>query len=362
MHKVLLKENGWYVKLQIWTFGDVPYKHNFCPFFWLTIVCLLLFPFIGMYRLGKILLSLFVSLVMIVIVKPLESLADIIDKYICRPLYEHQVTTYVTKMDDNDAYNLYGFIFRWNSITHIKTNDTGKSNHYYMNEEERYDFICMSDRKRKIFIDRWYNWKRDNKDWKEKLAKVRMRRIEEENKLREERARLAVEKEKAKYKAENKAKRMKKLYLSLVKYTRYLLLLVVGIVTIYLVYWLALLGLNIYENWNAICGSIWSVLSAIGSFIVRVAPLTGIILLISFGITFATILFIKLIRKCSVSFYQMLGIKYIITPFRFVGKYPVRAVGKALSVLSKIKSVVNFFRIYFRTFKENNCPPIEWKQ
>jgi hypothetical protein len=51
--RVKLKRNGWHKKLQIYTLG---LKHlelpNLCPYFWLTIVCLFIVPFVFIFRWG----------------------------------------------------------------------------------------------------------------------------------------------------------------------------------------------------------------------------------------------------------------------------------------------------------------------
>lgn len=351
--KVLLNKNGWHVRLQEWTFGSVPYRNNFCPFFWLTIFCLLVSPFVGLFKLAKRVPNAIGSMVYILL-KPLDIVLSTLDKYLCQPLYKYQTVSIAEKMTDEDAYSLYDRIFGWLYYTHYEKYASGENNPDYMREKTRASFGYIGMKKQRKLLDKWNNWKKNNSDWKEKLISIRKRVLEEERRYEEERQKAAERRRARKEKMLERAARMKKFHLALAKYTKYLLLLVFGVIGVYIIYGLALLILTIYENGGAILDTILSALSAIWLFITWAAPFVGGVLA---GI-FAIILVVKLIRKCSLSFPTIPGLKYAAKPFVVLGSF----IGTVFSKLWYLVSgVVDFFATYFKVFKENNCPPIEWK-
>ena len=111
---VTLKRDGWHSRLQEWVFGYIPYKNNFCPFFWLTIFCIIATPFVGLYKLVKGIpwaFATIIALVTFIVGKPLELLFNLLDRYLCQPVYRQQTIGYADSMNDESAYDLYQTIF-----------------------------------------------------------------------------------------------------------------------------------------------------------------------------------------------------------------------------------------------------------
>jgi ABC-type multidrug transport system fused ATPase/permease subunit len=48
--RVTLSESAWHARLQEWVFGDVTLRRNLCPYFWLTVFCMVVAPIVGFAR------------------------------------------------------------------------------------------------------------------------------------------------------------------------------------------------------------------------------------------------------------------------------------------------------------------------
>jgi len=82
--EVNLKSNGWYNRLQAWTLGDAkPDLFSLCPFFWLTIFCMIVSP-----------ITLFTKGIVIVV------------KTIDRQM-ESRLDKWINSLSANEAVNLY---------------------------------------------------------------------------------------------------------------------------------------------------------------------------------------------------------------------------------------------------------------
>lgn len=51
--EVVLNRNGWHNRLQTWTFGQPSTLANLCPYFWLTMLCLLMSPLVCVWKVVK---------------------------------------------------------------------------------------------------------------------------------------------------------------------------------------------------------------------------------------------------------------------------------------------------------------------
>lgn len=334
--QVSLNRNGWHAKLQKWTFGYVPYENNFCPFFWLTIFCALAAPFVVLYR---YILKGAVFLLFGCVVGPFmlfERLFDWLDEKYCKPAFKRKIDVELTKMTDDDIYNfIFRFIFNDHKCFGGDTDiERYKDQHY---RASSYKFDNLKKKARERYTVLWDTWKnRAGDDWETRLRAARERWIEAEKKRSEIRRQL----EEAKLAAEA---RRRQFFASLVKYTRLLVILPIGIVTIYTLYWLGRLGIIIVENWSEIMAWFVSVFSAIWGFIIWAAPWTGVIVggLLVIGITVYSVA--KLIIRCNISI-----------PGVQLSK---RVFGAAWS---PFRSVGSFFAMYFKTLKDNHCPSIEW--
>ena len=387
--EVSLNTNGWHANLQRWMFGHIPFKNNFCPFFWLTIFCVIAAPFVGSVRFvmwaASGILSLLVKLIL-----PVESfmnsIVSAIDKHFCKPWYESQTESFVGKMKDDDIHSLFGFIFGWSELD-------SKNN---INIQEGYtpQFRHMNDRKRKRYLDRWKLWKNKAGDsWEEKLKSIRndefdgwaieskknaeffRKKTKKEAEKREKDALLKAELSK---KIEERDKKRKQLYAKIAVHTKYVFYLIIGVFGSYLLYWLGLLGILISENSSSILSFLSSVLSAIlWAIPVILGALLGAVLI---GTT--VFILVKLIQKCTITLNipELPEIKFLEVPLENIGKFllPVKNVlisikdvfvfvgTSIVSIVRKIsgfpKGVTTFFTIYIKTIKENHCPAIKWDE
>lgn len=357
--QVSLKHDGWYSKLQKWTFGYVPFKNNFCPFFWLTIFCILASPFVGSFKVivwaaNKLVATLAVGILSFG--TALDKMFDAIDKTICQPWYTQQLDTRVEKMTELDAYDLFGIIFGW------WNNDSQVDIRYFHS-----DFENMRPKKRKRYLDQWNEWKKKDDQWKAKLEERRKKYIESQKEQRDARLAETIKQEEQRVmvaaalveKATLRAKRHKAMMVALAKYTKFLVFLPAGIVGIYLLYWLGLIVLYTMENWASISNGF----SAIGAFFLWFIPVVVAALL--FLAAFAVVVFVafKLIKKCA------LWLPPIPRPrlpwhdklYALFVSFGLPVKKAALKVGRGFTSAVEFFAMYIKAFKENNCPAIEWK-
>lgn len=104
---------SWHRRLQRFTLGLQTTEHfdfkNLCPYFWITMLCLILFPFVGILKFVFISVSLILDFLEKYVAAPL-------DKWIFFPMYENRI-----KMWDNvDTYRAFrkgGKAFRaWQSL------------------------------------------------------------------------------------------------------------------------------------------------------------------------------------------------------------------------------------------------------
>ena len=81
---ITLKKNGWYIKLNTFIFGEEIRFPSLCPQFWLTIFCIVAFPFVASFKTIK---WLFKATIL-----PISNLmSKAIDKWLCSPIYDSYV-------------------------------------------------------------------------------------------------------------------------------------------------------------------------------------------------------------------------------------------------------------------------------
>lgn len=297
-----LKKDGWHFRLQQWTFGkDMPRFNNFCPFFWLTIFCVIASPFTTIWKL----LWKIVDILILPIEYATRPIEWLMDKRKNR--YERNINIFVGGATDWKAYQLFKSIHGWsdlyNSYLISKTSIFSYSNHYF----------DMREGKRILLRDRLKAWQDKNTDWRERILDARKEEIEL---LKDEKAR----------KSERRAG-----FLKIVEYTKLLIWLPVGVVINYLVYWSALLVLICLENSE----QFWSAL------------------LIGAG---ALAMIITIIGLISLIIHMEWHKTYIAKPFMFIGKVTLFPVGRG------IKEVCSFLWMNVKAFKENYCPQITWSE
>ena len=318
--QVSLNKNGWHYKLQDWMFDHVPFTSNFCPYFWLTIFCVLATPFVAFYRYPVKLTGVGFIYCIVAPFYMLEKAVDFVDIRWCQPLFARRTRVYVDTMSDNDAYNLFGFMFGW-----------GYNNDKLIENEDdsvtpiiNYDFGELKSKVQSRYYARWTEWRvRAGDKWTERIKNARAKHLKAQEESKE--TRLSAEKQR------------KQFFNKLVKYTKLMVFLPIGIVGVYLIYWLSLLGIVIVENWSAIV----AFFAAFGLWLWNALPYVGAVILAVIVLILLVGLVVSLVKKCNISF-------------------PGASLAK--KVWSPFKSVGNFFVMYFKAFKENHCPAIEWDE
>jgi len=330
-NQVVLSKDAWHYRLQNWTFGHVPYTNNFCPFFWLTIFCLLVSPFVGGWRATKFVVLSLLGAAGMLLELTFGKLADWIDKYLCQPWYERQVTTDVREMGDEGALHLIESIFNWP----FKDDGSWRIDEEDFSNPDAWSnsFYKTARKHRNRRLDQWNRWRAKHEDWKERLEAVRKRREERRAELK------ALEE--ARKEANRQAEiRRKKLFALLIKLTKYVAVAVVTAIGCGILYLLAMLTYTIYANWGGIIGWCWSALTSIGSFLVWLAPYVGYVVAGVAALIGLVYLVMTIKDKCNISM-----------PFaKQLGKFA-----------DGVVSVVEFFITFAKAFKEDNCPAIEWK-
>lgn len=345
---VTLNKNQWHYKLQEWMFGSVPFTSNFCPYFWLTIFCVLMTPF-KLLWLGFKWTAIFALGVLVapfaLVHAGFEWLTKFLDLKFFKPRYEQRIITFVEGLSDEAAYFLATKLFTDEAFDFTQED-------YYQREAslgpyfasdvaplalrveagmyDNYGYSDKAEERLKHDIRAWVMWKeRAGEGWEERLRTAR--------EAYQERKRLAEEAAEAAAKANADAERRRKQFFSkLVQYTKYLVALAVGIPAIYVTYWLALLGLVIVENWAGIVGFFASVISFIWHGVSNGGPW---VLLAIAGIAVIAMT-IKLL---------------VFSTKKFVAAPSVK------QATAKASSGVGFLTTYLKTFKENHCPAIEWE-
>lgn len=316
--KVNLKKNSWHYKLQIRTFGNIPFKDNFCPYFWLSIFCILISPFI--------LLSKGLVLAVKVSCKPFELLVDWINKVICIPRYKSQIIMMVDNMSDEDAYLLASMMFYSHNAWDKEVTFTWTTDNYDK----------LSKRRRKKLADRWNRWKNiAGYAWKEKLITAQEIYLERQEKEETESNKRKIERYKAQLEIE---KRRKKFYAMLIKNTKFLVTGLITAILCTITYLLGWLLLIVIYNWDAVL----TVTIYVGIIVLGI----GALIIVIKGIQY-------LLSKCNLNFMDA----DIARPFRFIGhviRWPF------MKTWYVIKSFGSFLVMYLKAFKEGNCPAIEW--
>lgn len=313
--QVSLNKNGWHYKLQYWMFSHIPFTDNFCPYFWLTIFCVLVAPIVAFYRyLGAGIIYCIMAPFYL-----LERAVDFIDIRWCQPLFAKRTSNYVDTMSDHDAYNLFNFMFGWgyNNNKLIENEDdsiTPITNHI---------FDKLKSKVQNRHWARWREWRaRAGDKWTERIKTAKEKYVKSQEESKE--TRLSAENQR------------KQFFNKLVKYTKLMVFLPIGVVGVYLIYWLSLLGIVIVENWSAIV----AFFVAFGLWLWNALPYVGLVLFCAAVLILLVVLVVSLVKKCNISLPGTQLAKKIWSPFKSVG---------------------GFFVMYFKAFKENHCPAIQWE-
>lgn len=403
--QVILKKDGWYCKLQEFVFGrDRSDFSNLCPFFWLTIFCIMASPFVMIARIFWYVFKYvfrYSDICISFVFNKMEKIISYMEERYCNPFFENQISQYAQDMTDQDAYNLFFFMYGWEREYDNGIND----DRLYLWRTQAYR--DLKQKKGNKYLDRFDKWKEligDN--WAANIKAIRGKEKAKADKLWDEKTKKQDEKRKKKelileakwgkrrIKKEQKAaavRRRNKMYNNIITYTRILVWLPGGLIALFILYWSARLGLVIHENWSGLVGAMTSFVSSIIYGILYIIPwILGIGLVVITGAGLGYII-VKLVQKCNISLSTKISIpgsnglkglgsvtyKYI-KPV--VSPITNRIKGVLLSIYNKIATVFKtigaffskiglfftevgaFFVMYAKAVKTNYCPYIEWKE
>lgn len=347
--EIELKRGAWYCKLQQMMFGKEPTFDNFCPFFWLTVFCIIALPFWGAYQLIRFLVMGVLGRILEKTVLPLflgfvwclEKLFDLLDKNICRPIEQKTIAHYddakIVQMYQNSRYiyiDLYSYEEDYAKMRMIS--DCNSRAELRFKKRQAAKFAIWKDMV--------------GSEWRKELTVIQERYQEKQEKLKELQTLRALEDSK-------KKDSRKETMLKIVEWTRILTPYLLGGAVIILgwvgikygiILWLLLVPVHIlmglvgFGMWVAHC-----LFSVAGEFSLREGGLFMVIPLLG-------ALMIKLSRKCDLELPNT-GIGDAISAglrsfFRTIGR--------------GFKAIGEFFSFIWQgilMFKKDHCPHIKWK-
>jgi len=203
--EVKLKRGAWHWNVQTFVLGEVLFKHNFCPYFWLTIFCIFAYPWVVVGK-GVRLLSRFLWFGVNRVINFLDDLYSSFDNAVCQPLYDKAVK----KLTDDQVLAAFEYShsqdlfdkFRYEQYEKSyaewdkKVNDPGIDGETrrvllaFKPVYERFHHETSLSMRRRFC--RWQNLNQD--DWRERLKAMMV----EQAKIREAARQSRLEKELAK--------------------------------------------------------------------------------------------------------------------------------------------------------------------
>lgn len=387
--QVKLSKNGWHFKLQKYTFGHVPYQNNFCPFFWLTIFCVMSVPFVWSFKSTKMIGAGLLNGFFNFMEGGVNLLGNAIDNLLIAPIVQKTVK----QLSDNDVIEMLSLMYydpwdRWqNDSKKVCTNSMS------------HDFDKLPKRQKKrltrVFNEWRTNTEKSDGDWQARIRELRTRNIEEDKearrlldiehakqrrlalatweadkkekqRLRLERHKLALVKQEARELAERKRRAF---YAKLAEYTKYIVILpMVG-----------LAGGALYVTGTAIAflaahagviaSAVWFGVVVTAQWLVWVAPYAGWTLLgaggvglVGWGVYLAGSQVVEGIRDSDIQINIKIpdALKPRTPKFITAG---TQSIGNGFKRIGTgIKNTSEFGTMYVRAFRENNCPAIEWEE
>lgn len=317
--EITLNKNGWHSKIQKYVFrSSTPRFYNFCPYFWLTLFCI---PASIVIFILRTLMGAF-----LIISNVFNKMADLFEKIICVPAFEKSAIN----MNNEDL------LLSW-SFGKYSNNDWAE---YEFWSGKYFKGNSIKTKKREVLEKKFEIWKSKNPNWQQILTEVKEKHRKEyldiqakNDKIREEQYIKDVEKVK------RVRERKQKMFINIIKYTKWFAIIAVALFTIKLIYWIYLLCLYIADHFY------WD------KFVIlcKNVSLFLIIFLVVYGV-------MKLISI----FWKKITCRFECKLCKYVGKF-LAAIGNSfLWLLRKIGNVFYFFWIYLITVKKNYCPGIEW--
>jgi hypothetical protein len=98
MKEYTLNKDGFHAKLQMYIFGHIPYEDNFCPYFWLTVFCIIVFIPVFLFKL--------INKILLVPYKMLDKFLTFFEEKYCIPKLE-KVLDGMPRWQIYDMFRLY---------------------------------------------------------------------------------------------------------------------------------------------------------------------------------------------------------------------------------------------------------------
>lgn len=366
--QISLSRNAWHYKLQTKILGK-PQFSNFCPYFWLTIFCLIVSPFyyfgVGIrisgkaiwFYIGKPLTKAF-TVAERVAIKTMEGLLTTIDVLVCRPLDR----MFVSQLGADQLVDMYhhsrDFLIKdGDKVDQEQWEQKYRQSIYYKFSEEKAKLYMRDDQK-------FQTWKQlTGPSWQERLAELKKLKDEAKvarEKLEHEEWIASLEaKHKKKVAQEKREASIRAFQLKVVKVTRFIvpvMAVIAGVVVV------LFFGFLLFTLGSWLTRVDWSI--AGHGFLIALKW----ICIVGFGLGVLVgfiALLVALVKKCS-----LIIPAGISKPFVWFGTGVANATfatgrgfkwfGKAL--ITPPRAVLEFVIEYIKIAKKDHCPAIVWKE
>lgn len=366
--EISLRRNSWHYKLHSAILGT-PRFQNLCPYFWLTIFCVIAAPFFFTYKLLKLAVFgivvggsyIFVApmaLIFSAVERGFEKLLDRMDNSVCRPMNRKMIET----LPDEKIFDLWKSS-RFYYATKLKTSpEEGFKELLSETRRIAYRYLELSDKKADKFIENVRNKDRQFLLWTElhpHWQKI-VEGIVERQKAEEAAAKAYMAKREAERRAREES--IKKIQLRIIAVTKFIapfLLVVLAAAA------LSAAGLLVYAIVKYAIPFVAHLCVLVAHFVAawpwhRILHITGIVLgsLVIGSIVVLTLFGLKKVNeKCT------LPIGSFLRPVGRVGGKGFRRVALFLGdyLVAPVRSFFEFIVQYAKVAKKDYCPKINWE-
>ncbi len=352
--EVSLSHNGWYIQLLHYIFPRIPIYDNFCPIFWLTVLALILSPFVFLFKSIWKILKFVGHIISIPIEKAGKYLDIIIDNFEKRATEKaEQEALYLLKTVDKEELEKAYFAWKNKGWVNYYLESECKTEILYklwmkINDGWRQRFSEEISKERQKIVDKY-----DQNKWEEYFRNQRKQR-EAEDLAREQRK---LEREKIRKERAEKHKIFYAKLITLSKYISVIIAIIVGLFVAYhlffflgwLLYWISYFFVD-YCNWSVI----WENTIDVLEIIIMIILYLGATIAIGHGLA-------KIFHK--INYFSMpIWLHKALCNFgtRFM-KYSRKFANLVVIVFEKIGKIIEFFIMGLKTFKSDNCPHVNWK-
>jgi len=311
--QVSLTTDGWHRRLQEWTFNDVELFDNLCPYFWLTVFCLVTSPIVLGWR---------------VTMFGLDRTGDVLVwglSYLLSP-FGIAGQWLANRFDPTKA---------WRSRRHIKKMSDSLVYHYWlivkkMEDKPEWKGTWGHEHKAKKILDAW---KAFFSDWEERLDRI----VKEQAELAKQSMEKTLSSDED---SRRRAAARRKFYLKLATITQ-------------AVFKPIFVGLLIIVAVGAVGGGVYGIYWVLMNALMTLLKVLGVIAGIIAG---SAIIWVTVSWFSSHKWFGFGNFMGRVGDFCFDNRmWP--ALGKGIG---KLVSPLGIFALYVKAVLDNNCPAIEW--